>query len=243
MVGVPSVANATDYHHIHLVASSRAEAKQWYMTHMECTDYGRPDACQIGNTFIIFFERDPSGPSVGSGVDHIGFSFTNLAEKMASLEDAGVKILEPIREISGLFKLAFIEDPWGTKIEIVEDHEWLGFHHIHLRSAEPAVTLSWYADIFGGTRDSLKGRIGGLRYGTVWLLVARHDGELAPTQGRAFDHLGWKFPDLRAEAENIKRKGVQFDIEPRPFTNPIGEEMLISFVTGPDGVRIEIVQH
>ena len=69
----PAIATATDYHHIHLVAQSRAEAKEWYMTHMGCTDYGRPDACQIGSTYIIFFEREPTGPSVGTGVEHIGF--------------------------------------------------------------------------------------------------------------------------------------------------------------------------
>ena len=242
MGGMPSIATATDYHHIHLVAPSRAEAKEWYMTHIGCTDYGRPDACQIGSTYIIFFEREPTGPSVGSGVDHIGFSFEDLEAKMTSFETAGITVLEPVHE-GALYKIAYIEDPWGTKIAVVEDHEWLGFHHIHLRSPDPAVTLSWYADIFGGTRDSLKGRISGLRYGTVWLLAAPHEGELAPTEGRAFDHLGWQFPDLQAEAENIKRKGVEFDIEVRPFTNPLGEEMLISFVTGPDGVRIEIVQH
>jgi hypothetical protein len=96
--------------------------------------------------------------------------------------------------------------------------------------------------MFGGERDRLKGRISGLRYGTVWLLIAQHEGELAPTEGRAFDHLGWQFPDLRSEAENIKRKGIEFDIEPRQFTNPLGEDMLISFITSPDGIRIEIVQ-
>ena len=81
-----------------------------------------------------------------------------------------------------------------------------------------------------------------LRYGTVWLLISQHEGELAPTEGRAFDHLGWQFPDLRAAAEEIRAKGVEFTMEPRPFTNPLGEDMLISFVVGPDGVRIEIVQ-
>ena len=75
------------------------------------------------------------------------------------------------------------------------------------------------------------------------MLVSRQDeGELIPTQGRAFDHLGWQFPDLRAAAEEIKGKGVEFQVEPRPFTNPLGQDMLISFVVGPDGVRIEIVQ-
>ena len=237
----PAIATATDYHHIHLVAQSRAEAKEWYMTHMGCTDYGRPDACQIGSTYIIFFEREPTGPSVGSGVDHIGFSFEDLEAKMTSFEMAGITVIEPVRE-NDLYKIAYIEDPWGTKIAVVEDPETLGFHHIHLRSPDPAVALSWYWDMFGGERDRLKGRIGGLRYGTVWLLIAQHEGELAPTEGRAFDHLGWQFPDLRSEAENIKRKGVEFDIEPRLFTNPLGEDMLISFITSPDGIRIEIVQ-
>ena len=80
------------------------------MTHMGCTDYGRHNACATGDTLIIFFEREPTGPSVGSGVDHIGFSFPDLAAKMDSFEAAGIKILNPIREIDGLFKLAFIED-------------------------------------------------------------------------------------------------------------------------------------
>ena len=204
MVGMPSIATATDYHHIHLVAPSRAEAKEWYMTHIGCTDYGRPDACQIGSTYIIFFEREPTGPSVGSGVDHIGFSFEDLEAKMTSFETAGITVLEPVRE-NALYKIAYIEDPWGTKIAVVEDPETLGFHHIHLRSPDPAVALSWYWVMFGGERDRLKGQISGLRYGTVWLLIAQHEGELAPTEGRAFDHLGWQFPDLRSEAENFKR--------------------------------------
>ena len=242
-VGLPAGARAADYHHVHLIATDAAEAKQWYMTHMGCTDFGRANACAVGDTQIIFFERESDGPSVGSGVDHIGFSFHDLAAKMASFEAAGVKILNPMREIDGLFKLAFVEDPWGTKIEVVEDHEWIGFHHIHLRSPDPESALAWYKNIFGGENDSLKGRIAGLRYGTVWLLVSRHqEGALEATQGRAIDHLGWQYPDLRAAAEEIKGKGVEFQMEPRPFTNPLGQDMLISFVVGPDGVRIEIVQ-
>ena len=242
-IGLPSAARAADYHHIHLTTTDAAKAKQWYMTHMGCTDYGRANACAAGGTLLIFFEREAvDGPSVGSGVDHIGFSFRNLDAMMRSYEAAGVTIVEPMREIDGLFKLAFVEDPWGTKIEVVEDHEWIGFHHLHLRSPDPDGTLAWYENIFGGTRDRLKGRIGGLRYGPVWLLVAPHEGELAPTAGRAFDHLGWEFPDLHAAAEGIKGKGVAFTMEPTPFTNPLGEEMMISFVEGPDGVNIEIVQ-
>jgi catechol 2,3-dioxygenase-like lactoylglutathione lyase family enzyme len=239
-----STAGAADYHHVHLAAPNVAEAVQWYMTNMGCTAMNRPDACQIGTTQLIFANRKPDAGSQGSGVDHIGFSFPDLAAKMRAFESAGVKIVTPLRDAPGLFKLGFIEDPWGTRIEVVEDPETLGFHHIHLRSADPDAALKWYQNVFGGETASLKGRLNGLRYGTVWLLVARADQGQKPaaTQGRSIDHLGFAFPDLDAAAAEMKKKGVAFQAEPRPFTNAAGQNMKISFVVGPDDVRIEVVQ-
>ena len=244
---LPTTARAAEptYHHVHLTAPNAVEAAAWYIEHMGCEDFGRAGACQVGGVQIIWFEREPSDGSVGSGVDHIGFSFRDLAAELEGWKAAGVTILNDMREIDGLFKLAFVEDPWGTKIEVVEDHEDLGFHHIHLRSPNPDETLAWYQNIFGGVTDQMKGRLKGLRYGRVWLLVGRQrDDEAAreATQGRALDHLGWAFTDLNAAAAEIRSKGVEFQLEPRPFTNPLGQDMLISFVVGPDGVRIEIVQ-
>ena len=245
-IGLPQAAAAADYHHVHLVAPDAKAAAAWYIEHMGCEDFGREGACAVGSTQFIWFERDSTGASVGSGVNHIGFSFEDLEAKMAGWQAAGLDIEnqdEPIRDIAGLFKLSFLTDPWGTRIEAVEDHEWPGFHHIHLSSPDPDSTLAWYQNIFGGETDSLKGRIDGLRYGGVWLLVSQlREGTLAATQGRALDHLGWGFPDLDAAADEIKGKGVEFQLEPRDFTNPLGQEMRISFVVGPDDVRIEIVQ-
>ena len=244
LVLLPHLARAADYHHVHLASPNVPEAVQWYMANMGCTAMNRPDACQIGTTQLIFANRKPDAGSQGSGVDHIGFSFPDLAAKMRALEVSGVKVVTPLREVPGLFKIAFIEDPWGTRIEVVEDPEYLGFHHIHLRSADPDATLKWYQNVFGGENDSLKKRLTGLRYGTVWLLVTAADkGQtLAATQGRSIDHLGFAFPDLDAAAVEMKKKGVTFQAEPRPFTNAAGQNMKISFVVGPDGVRIEVVQ-
>ena len=120
----------------------------------------------------------------------------------------------------------------------MEDEETLGFHHIHLSSAEPAKTLDWYENVFGGERTKYKGMLDALRYGTVWLLAQNSRGEeVAPTQGRAIDHLGWGFADLDAAAVVLKSKGVNFTMEPRPF-----RDLKIAFIEGPDGVRIELVQ-
>lgn len=243
LIPAAAAAQSADYHHIHLSAPNPQEAADWYMEHMGCEDFGRAGACQVGPVQLLFSEREPQGGSVGSGVDHIGFSFQDLGAKMTGWKAAGVNVTDDIREIDGLFKLAFVEDPWGTKIEVVEDHEDLGFHHLHLRSPNPDETLAWYQNVFGGTSDQMKGRLNGVRYGRVWLLVsALREGTLAPTQGRAIDHLGWGFSDLDAAAEEIRGKGIEFSMEPRPYTNVLGQDMKISFIMGPDDVRIEVVQ-
>jgi len=246
LLGVPALAAAqADYHHMHLSAPDAAAAAAWYMEHMDCEDFGREGACQVGSTQIIWFgNRTDAGPSVGTGVNHIGFSFADLEAKMAAWQAAGLNIENPdapIRDVPGLFKLAFLTDPWGTRIEVVEDAEWPGFHHIHLSSPDPEGTIDWYANVFGGERDSLKGRIAGLRYGGVWLLAARADA-VDGTTGRAIDHLGFGFADLDAAAAEMKAKGAEFTMEPRDYTNPLGQRMKISFVTGPDDVSIEVVQ-
>jgi catechol 2,3-dioxygenase-like lactoylglutathione lyase family enzyme len=244
LVGLPAFAEAADYHHVHLASPNVPEAVQWYISNIGCTAMNRPDACQIGTTQLIFANRKPDAGSEGSGVDHIGFSFADLTAKMRAFQAAGVKIVTPVRDVPGLFKLGFIEDPWGTRIEVVEDKETLGFHHIHLISADPETTLKWYQNVFGGQSGSLKGRMAGLRYGSVWLLIDKvNEGSaLAATQGRSIDHLGFAFDDLDAAAAEMKKKGVAFQTEPRPFTNAAGQNMKISFVVGPDDVRIEVVQ-
>ncbi len=246
LAGFPSTTKAEEYHHVHLRSPDALAAAQWYMDHMDCKDYGRAGACQIDNIQILFYSdgATPTGPSVGSGMDHLGFSFRDLGAKMTRWKEAGVTILEDVRDVDGLFKLAFVEDPWGTKIEVVEDHEWLGFHHIHLRADDPTATLAWYADLFGGVRDELKGRITGLRYNDgLWLLVGQQrDGALAPTAGRAFDHLGWQVDDLDAFISMLESKGITLDSGPREITNAAGQELKIAFVVSPEGVRIEIVE-
>src|SRR4030095_11227791 len=150
LVTLPGAAHAADYHHVHLAAPNVAEAVQWYITNICCPAMNRPDACEIGTTQLIFANRKPDAGSEGSGVDHIGFSFSDLTAKMRAFQAAGVKIVTAPRDVPGLFKLGFIEDPWGTRIEVLQDPESLGFHHIHLQSANPDATLKWYQNVFGG---------------------------------------------------------------------------------------------
>ncbi len=246
LLGLPAGAQAEDlYHHLHLRSGDALASAQWYKDHMDCEEYGREGACMVDDIQIIFYtnEDQPTGPSVGTGVDHIGFSFRDLEAKMEGWKAAGVTVLEDIREVPGLFKLAFLEDPWGTKIEVVEDHTWLGFHHLHLYTPDPQATISWYESLFGGVPDKMHGRLAGLRYGGLWLLARPYDEEIAPTAGRSVDHLGWPSDDLEATVARYESMGIELD-EPgmREVTNAVGAELKIAFVTSDDGVRIELVE-
>ena len=253
LVVTPALARAADYHHVHITASAPSEAVGWYEEHLDCLPVAdRPDAADCDGVELIFVVQPTMGSTQGTGVNHIGFSYADVTAKMAELEAVGVRGSgvrmqrfpdgATLRDIPGLFKMGFIFDPWGTRIEMVEDPDTLGFHHVHLSAANPAETLAFYRDLFGGEPASLKGQIDGLRFGDVWLLVAEHgEGIPATTQGRAIDHIGFVVADLDAEAATLVRGGVAFTEEPGVPANARASAKR-AFLVGPDNVRLALVE-
>ena len=253
VLSVAGVAGAAGYHHVHLAVPSPTEAVKWYVEHLDCRPIvDRDEAADCGGVEIVFAAGTTIGGSPGTGVNHIGFSFADLTAKMAALEAAGVggsgvrlqrfEDGSTLRDAPGLFAYGFIFDPWGTRIELVEDPEYLGFHHVHLSSPDPGATLAWYRDTFGGEADSLKGRLDGLLFGDVWLFVSREtEARLASTEGRSVDHLGFVTPDLDAAAIAMRRQGVAFQQDPLAPDHGRSSARQ-AFVSGPDGVRIEVVE-
>ncbi len=239
-------ATTLPYDHIHLGVPDTAAAVAWYEKNFGGKRFDEaPDRLMLGSTRLIFLRRDKSEPSTGSAIDHIGFSFSNLDAKMKELEAAGVKIVQPVREVQGLFKLGFVEDPWGTRIEVVQDPDLLGFHHIHLRAPDPEQALTWLSEKFGGERSKLKGRIDGMKYSApnfsdVWILVQR--GDSTPSEGHAVDHIGWRVMDLNAKIAELKGKGVKVTSEPRPLKLAGGSTIFYAYIEGPSGTKIELVQ-
>ena len=178
------LVKAGDFHNVHIRVPDPPKAGEWYVKSLGATAGRAPQLIFFGKTLIEFIKDDAAKPSAGSAIDHIGLSYANLDEQMKVLSANGAKLVTPVRDVPGLFKLGFVEDPWGTKIEVVQDTEQLGFHHVHLNVPDPAKVLSWYQDAFGGERAKLKGRIDGLRYGGVWLLAnASAAGEI-PNENR-----------------------------------------------------------
>jgi catechol 2,3-dioxygenase-like lactoylglutathione lyase family enzyme len=233
-------ANMVD--HIHLAVPDQAKGVAWYQKHFAGQPMAAeaPERLMFGETRVIFQLNQKAQPSSGSVLDHIGFSVKDLDAALKALEADGAKVVTPARDVAGLFKLAFIEDPWGVRLEVVQDSAKLGLHHVHLRAPDPNVALAWYADKFGGSIGKLKDRIDGINYGGVWILVNK--GETTPSQGHAIDHIGFRPLNVDTAVAGLKTKNVKVTTEPRPLTLPSGVSMRLAFIESPDGDRIELVQ-
>src|SRR3982751_5003995 len=106
--------------HIHLNVPDQAKGVEWYQKYFGGKPMTEaPDRLMFGDTRLIFLKNDKGQPSSGSALDHIGFSVADIDATMKTFETGGVKVVNPVREVAGLFKLAFVEDPWGTRIEVV----------------------------------------------------------------------------------------------------------------------------
>jgi catechol 2,3-dioxygenase-like lactoylglutathione lyase family enzyme len=226
--------------HLHLAAPDQAKAVEWYRANFGAapTPEGT-DRAMLGTTRLIFQKSDMPKPSQGSVLEMIGFSVADLDGTMKKLQAATVKVVMPAMTMQGV-RSAWVADPWGTLIEVVQDEKKLGLHHIVLSSADPAATLAWFASTFGGKVAKAQGGKDGINYGGVWLLATKGNGE--PSAGHSIDHIGFRPMNVDASVATMKTKNVKVTTEPRPLTLPSGTSMRLAFIEGPGGIRIELVQ-
>jgi catechol 2,3-dioxygenase-like lactoylglutathione lyase family enzyme len=235
------------FDHIHLNEPA-AEASAWWEKNIPG---GRriteaPNRIMYGAVRLMFLARS-SGGSQGSVIEHLGFSVADLDAKMRELAAINTKVIEPVKNVPGLYKTAVIESPWGTQVQLVQDPELLGLHHVQLRLPDTEAAFTWLLDKFGGERTKLKGQVDSVKYAgtggftTVYVLLAK--GESVPSQGRAVDHIGWRSTATIEETKAmLEGKQVQLTSQPRPLTLPGGPPINYFYVAGPSGTRIEIVE-
>ena len=225
---------------VHLGVPDPVAGARWYADTLGASQGEHIDRVWFGAVRVIFLKNDAPAPSEGAAIDHFALSYADVTAVAQTLAHAGVRVTTPVSMAPGLGKYAYIEDPWGTRIQLVEDPGALGFHHVHLRVPDPDRARAWYLERFGGTRARHKGTLDGLQYGPVWVFL---DAWAAPpSRGHAIDHVGWRMPDLLARAAELKGKGVTFTVEPHPGPKAPHAPVLMSFTEDPWGVKIELLQ-
>ncbi len=124
------------------------------------------------------------------------------------------------------------------------------FHvnHIHLKAPDPKKTAQWYVDVFGakvlgegtglGGSSSVRLDIDGTRIN----VTSAPAGETLP-DGTAdshygLEHFGFDTDDIEAAMAHVQAHGAEVLL---PITQ-MATGSRISYIKGPDNVRIELVQ-
>jgi len=277
MAGPAGAQSTEPFDHIHLAVSDVGRARDWYIQHMGGNAGETPESVAWGTwpgdhplpIQLLFSIAGDTLPSEGTVIDHVGFSFPDLESKVEALRARGVTIVRAVTMIPGLGKQAVVEDPWGTKLVLLEDPDAPGLHHVDMRVPDPEAALAWYVRAFGGDRIKYRGTIDALRYrdlGVFYLFIS-HDDHALPTAGHSIDHLAFGPIDLDKAVAVLKEQGATFISNPNPRMNPAcqfatadprsGAPAIrrlycaqpdplahrVVFVEGPGGVRVELVQH
>jgi catechol 2,3-dioxygenase-like lactoylglutathione lyase family enzyme len=129
--GDPSLQVPVKINHIHLYPQDVPAMKAWYARVLggvsgKCTRGGAPDGSECVDVPGVSLAMSPGDtklePTLGRSLDHIGFDVTNLPEFLKRMEAEGATItqgLTPSNFVSTM-RVAFITDPWGTRMEITE---------------------------------------------------------------------------------------------------------------------------
>jgi len=230
---------AVAYDNVHIRVLDPAKAAAWYVSTLGAkpSEPPAPGTAQVtfGENVITITKGDTIVPSLNTLIDHIGLSYRDLDAAVKKAEAAGAKITSAPRESPGIFRYAYIEDPWGIRIEMVEDTERLGFHHVHLRVKDPAATLAWYAQQFGGEPAKLRGRLDGVRFGGVWVF-AMSSGADQPAPPTAIQLVALRVSDVDVAMKGLAAAGVKTTAAPRSLP-----ALRYAFVEDPNGIRVEVV--
>ena len=118
-----SVPIRHEHVHFFLPEGEIAKAQAWYASTFGGKVGTRNNApvVDLSGAQLRFNKADKAqAPTRHRILDHIGFDVKDHAAFMKRLEDAGIKVDEPARKVPTGSTIAYLTDPWGTRIEIIE---------------------------------------------------------------------------------------------------------------------------
>jgi len=251
------------YGHHHLNTTDMAAQKKFFVDTLggAVVKFGSGDRAQEIIKFpnvLIFFRpmQAPTGGTIGTTVNHIGFSVPNLKPVVAKIKANGfkmittdsvaatVKVTDDIAAASPTTNIAFALGPENTKVEFVEVKDQklpIQLHHIHFFGEKNAEMQAWYAKTFGAkllppnpgaafVQDQLPG---------VFLNFTPSPTPTVGTTGRALDHIGFEIKNLEAFTKQLEAQGITLD---RPYTKVPALGIAIAFIKDPWGTNIEMTE-
>jgi len=205
------------------------------------------------NVFVMLSARAPSGGTKGSTVNHLGFQVKDLRAALGRVKAAGfpivtrdelpseVSVTDGIASPNPNTSLAFLMGPDDTKVELIENKaaaQPIALHHVHFAAKDTEAMRAWYVKMFGAA-PGMRGSFQAADLPGVNLTYSPSTEPLAPTRGRALDHIGFEVKGLEAFIKRLEANGVKMDRELTPVP-ALG--LSIAFLTDPWGTYIELTE-
>lgn len=229
--------------HVHLNVSDIEVHKQFWAEHFggEVVQRGPLTAIKFPSLLLILSEREPTGSSQGTVMDHFGFKVRSVASVLEKWRAAGLEVQSEFTGAEG-FPNAYLMGPDGVRIELQEDPtmdvDVLGYH-VHWFTPDYEDVMAWYVETLG-VEPFVRGSIATTTNAPGMNMSFGDARESrAPTAGRAIDHIGFEFADLETAYRELEAKGVTFEGPIREIAS-IG--LKIAFFTDPSGVRVELTE-
>src|SRR5271166_1533572 len=120
----PNLTTVSENHQVHFFTPDIDAMQKWYVTNFGAgaQGFGKAKLGNLNGVTLIFSPTEtPVTGTKGRALDHIGFEIKGLEEFCKNLEANGVKLDTPYRKLPQMgFAVAFLTDPWGTRIELTE---------------------------------------------------------------------------------------------------------------------------
>lgn len=249
----------TNGHHHLNVSDTDAHMRFWVDTlgGKAGTFAGRAPIAMFPNALVFLREQDPTGGSIGSTVDHVGFSVPDLRAVVDRLVAAGyemiteessppnAELVDGVRILGNgpVSAIAFVLGPDEVKVEVLErrgQEEPIVSDHIHFFGDEQQQMREWYADVFGAAVRSgqnpafISADLPGLALNFSATEAAR-----AGTAGRVIDHIGFEIENLEAFVAGLEANGIELDM---PYREIPDLGLALAFLTDPWGTYIELTE-
>ncbi len=249
------------YGHHHLNTTDMAAPKRFYVETLggKLATVGTNDLEVIAfpNVFLFFRPmQQPTAGTIGSTVNHIGFSVPDLKPVVAKLKAHGFRMItsesvaatvtveDDIAAASPTTNIAFALGPEDVKVELVEAKAQaapIQLHHVHFFGEHNAEMQAWYAKTFGAAAQPaapgqafVTARLPG-----VTLNFSPSTTPTVATEGRALDHIGFEIENLEAFTKRLEADGIPLTVSYR--TVP-ALDIAIAFIKDPWGTNIELTE-